>query len=658
MSALPAQLLIVLVLLVLGCYAPGLLLVRRLRWFPARGLETLCASVALSLVLLWLAVWTLYLAVPPSAFVAASWSLAAAIVACAVAGARDTTSLLRSPRVRHSLVAFAALFGWTLLVLLTIRNYSGAIWVGDWLEHFQRSLFFLHHFPISTPIYKNYVLPARPPMMNVLAAFFMAVTTDRYEIFQLVFAFLNLLPFLACCLALPLLTRGRRFSLGPLTALFALNPAFMENATYAWTKLLTAFFVIFALTLYLRACRKRDSVRMTLAFVCLAAGLLVHYSAGPYVVFLAAHYLVFVWRHRPAPTKELAWVAVASAALLLTWFGWSITAYGLTSTLSSNTAVTSTKKIQGSNLEKVVLNTLDSVVPRILYQPEAAQTFAQPYHPGFVRDIVFLFYNTNLIFSMGLIGGPAVTFLVIATLRRKPDTRHRTAAFERTFWILLIAFSVAIGLAVVGERDLFGVAHLTLIPLELLGLTLLAGRFFTSRTLACLLVAGCAIDFGAGIFLQERMQHLENSPGHTYFTGLAFGRGQFLIGDPGPDSVGPAAWNNWMVKRQIRYARQWLAAGLAFRPGDPALAQARTDLRIAIDEVLKEDDTYFRGWYRQHGGEIQMLGDIVPADATLYALPLAALALLFAMAKAVPGAALAVARSAVSPQRRRDRQGA
>ena len=54
-----------------------------------------------------------------------------------------------------------------------IRNYSGALWSGDWLEHFQRSLFFLHHFPKDTPIYGEYLLPARPPMMNVLAAFFL-----------------------------------------------------------------------------------------------------------------------------------------------------------------------------------------------------------------------------------------------------------------------------------------------------------------------------------------------------------------------------------------------------------------------------------------------------------------------------------------------------
>src|SRR5262249_47648714 len=66
-------------------------------------------------------------------------------------------------RVRQALVGFAFLFGWTLLALAIIRVYNGARWGGDWLEHFQRTLFFLHHFPVNTEIFGPYNLPARPP---------------------------------------------------------------------------------------------------------------------------------------------------------------------------------------------------------------------------------------------------------------------------------------------------------------------------------------------------------------------------------------------------------------------------------------------------------------------------------------------------------------
>ena len=175
------------------------------------------------------------------------------------------------------------------------------------------------------------------------------MTQDRFEIFQFVFAFLNLLVFLPCCLAIPVLVRVRRVSILPLVGIFAMNPAVMENATYTWTKSLTAFFVVLAVCLYLSGWRKRDSVRLTAAFVALAAGLLVHYSAGPYCVFFALHYLLVVFRTRPSKWKELAAIAIACGVLLFTWFGWSIAEYGVKPTFASNTSITLAEKVEGSS---------------------------------------------------------------------------------------------------------------------------------------------------------------------------------------------------------------------------------------------------------------------------------------------------------------------
>jgi hypothetical protein len=200
---------------------------------------------------------------------------------------------------------------------------------------------------------------------------------------------------------------------------------------------------------------------------------------------------------------------------------------------------------------------------------------------------------------------------------------------ERNFWLMLIGFSLLIGLAVVGERDYFGVAHLTLVPLELLGITLLAAKFISRRWIAYLIVAGCAIDFSMGVFLHARVQHLDNTAGHTYFTGLSYDHGQFFIGAAGPDSMNMAAWRNWMGKHQVALCRQWLATGEAYHRGDPAFEQAKVDLRAAIAERLQEDDTIWHGWYRRHGGEFELLGDhFGGSDATPVLLVLAAIGLL------------------------------
>ena len=649
-SVLLLQLLLTLILLAVCSFAPGFLFVRRLRW---SGLEKLCGSVALSLVLLWLAAWGIYILAQPALY----YGLAAACGVAAIVVARDALRLFRGLRVRRAVAGYAFLLAWTLLVLAIIRNYSGALWSGDWLEHFQRTLFFLRPFAKDSPIFGLYLLPARPPMMNVLAAFFLAVTQDRFEIFQFIFVFLNLLVFLPCCLAIPVLVRVRKFSLLPLIGIFAMNPVVMQNATYTWTKLLTAFFVVLAVCLYLSGWRKRDSVRLTGAFVSLAAGLLVHYSAGPYCVFFALHYLLVLFRARPAKWKELAAIAILCGFLLFTWFGWSLAEYGVKPTFASNTSLTPQTQYQGSNLAKIAGNVLDSIVPRIAYSPSLVHVFDQPYTPAMVRDNVFLFYQTNLIFSMGLIGGPLVVWFVIAAFRS-----GKGLGSERNFWLMLIGLSLLIGLAVVGERDYSGVAHLTLVPLELLGLTLLSARFFSRRLVAYLIIAGCAIDFSLGIFFHVRIQHLDNTAQHTYFTGLSYDRGQFVIGAPGPESLNISAWRNWLGKHQMAYCEKWLAMGESYRRGDPAVEAARADLRTAIAEQMKEDGTVWHGWYARHGGEIELIGDHFGGDAASVLLVLVAIGLLSKMAllaktTTLPAprliaAAAAKPRSSRSPRKR------
>src|SRR5579883_2067373 len=267
---LAIQLCAVFVLLVICSFAPGFFFVRHFRWTP---LEKLCGSVGLSLICLYASTFAVY------DFTGRQQAIFLAAVSgvCLVLGLLAWNHLRRLAAiasVRRVLAGFGFLFFWTFLLLAMIRNYSGAWWSGDWVEHFQRTLFFVHHFPHNTFMHGNYMVPARPPMMNILGAFFLAQTADRFEIFQFVFAFLNLLPFLPCCLMLPALIPGKsRRKVLPLVALFALNPMVMENVTYAWTKLLTAFFVILGCWFYLAGIRKgeRGRGRIIMAFTLLAA---------------------------------------------------------------------------------------------------------------------------------------------------------------------------------------------------------------------------------------------------------------------------------------------------------------------------------------------------------------------------------------------------
>ncbi len=589
-----AQIALTLASLAVCSFAPGFLLVRRLPWRP---LEKLCGAVALSLILVYIVAWAVF------CFAQGSETGIFRAVTCAAAALaiwqwRDIRRLALSFGARQALLGYGFLLVWSVPALAMIRNFSGAGWRGDWIEHFQRSLFFLHHLPTDIDIAGGYILPARPPFMNLLAAFFMGTSADTFEIFQLVFTFLNLLAFLPCCLLLRALVRSRRARFLPLTALFALNPMMMENSWYPWTKLLAVFFVLFALWLYLAGLRKRDSLRIVAAFVSLAAGLLVHYSAGPYVIFLAGHYLFRAFLKRPNKVRELAAIGIGAGLLLATWFGWSVSAYGAHGTFESNTSVTSSQQYQGSTAGKIAGNLLNTVLPAILHDPESLTMFDQPNKWGELRDNGFVLYQTNLIFGMGLIGGPFALWMLFRAFRSPARLP------ERGFWLAFIPIVIVLGIAVVGERDLMGLAHLTLIPLEALGITLIAACFPWTRTVTLFLLAGCAIDFSLGIFLQERVQNMQNTPDRTIYSGLTIENNRVLTGAEGPDALGGAAWVNWFWKSRDELHQQWIAE-LGTMPQTPSVRRFADEMRTEIGKNSRN----FGGWYGRHGGHITFLGD-------------------------------------------------
>jgi 4-amino-4-deoxy-L-arabinose transferase-like glycosyltransferase len=614
MQMLALKLLLVIGLLLVCSFAPGFFFLRNVRWRP---LEKLCGSVGLSLLLLYLVFWAIYCLGPsghemPHRLLAL---VSAACLALGVASRRQMMSLFAALHVRQALIGFSFLLLWTLVLLAMIRNYSGAAWVVDWQEHFQRSLFFLHRFPTDTPIFQGYQLPARPPMMNVLGAFFLAQTADRYEIFQVVFTFLNLLMFLPCCLIVSELAGARRTSTAPLialTALFALNPMVMQNVTYSWTKSLAAFYVVLALCFYLAAWRKNDSGRMIAAFIALSAGVLVHYSAGIYCLFLTLHYLLFLFWKRSRPWRELATIAAACGFLLATWFGWSVAVYGSHATLASNSSVTSSQEYAGSNFRKVAANEIDSVVPVFFRDHSPLQRFRQPTLAGTVRDDAFVFYQTNVIFAMGLIGGPLILWYLYRALFR----RRRANALS-VFWLAMILFCLVVGIASVGEKDPLGVAHLTLLPLEILGLSLLAAMFPLPRILLILVVAGCLIDFSLGVFLHAHIESLENTPQKTVFSGLRLAGNNAYLNEPTPYSLSQYAWTNWYHKHQYALTEDWLLELSRYRPGDDRFLQHSAAQRGELERSLNEDQVYWHGWYAGHNGTITLLGDDVAGESGL-----------------------------------------
>jgi hypothetical protein len=628
MDMLLSQLGLLLILLPVCSFAPGFYLVRKLRWRP---LEKLCGSVGLSLLLLYLVSWAIYCLTPRGDAMPVH-ALPFVIVtlicgALAMASWKDIGRLAQARSVRGTVAGFGFLLVWTGLLMVIIRNYSGGGWAGDWLEHFQRSLFFLQHFPADTRIVGGYHLSARPPMMNLLAAFFMAQTADRFELFQTVFAFLNLLLFLPCCLIMPSLGKKAARRTWLLALLFATSPLVMQNATYSWTKAAAAFYVVLALCFYVAGWRRQDRGRTTAAFVALAAGLLAHYSAGPYVAILTLHYLAWVFPHRRQKWRELAGIAVPCGLLLGTWLVWSIAVYGMEVTFASNTTVTASREYAGGAAEKFAGNLLDTIVPVVARDPSLMRMFDQPNFAGKLRDWAFLFYQVNVIFGMGLVGGPMVLWLLYMLFQRKrrdppPGIQRRTGkaagqtrdpagpVAQKRFWLILIVISVLLGVAVVGERDRFGSAHLTMLSLEALGLSMLAAVIpLRRRFFAILLLGGCLVDFSLGVLLQARVESLENTAKATLFSGLAIEGGAIRLAAFGPNALSQAAFSNWYYKHRLAFLLGMLQGLDDRHDNGPAYRGIRSQISALIAKARTDDAGMWQNWYQRHDGEMTFLGD-------------------------------------------------
>jgi hypothetical protein len=115
---------------------------------------------------------------------------------------------------------------------------------------------------------------------------------------------------------------------------------------------------------------------------------------------------------------------------------------------------------------------------------------------GALRDSCFLVYQLNPLLALGSVGFLAVINEAFAAARA-------AAARERRFWIATTAGFFLVSFTTYGDRDHYGIGHVCLQSLVLLGLAFLASRWERlGRGWRAALVAGWAVDFCLGIALQ------------------------------------------------------------------------------------------------------------------------------------------------------------
>jgi hypothetical protein len=473
---------------------PGALLLRSVAGDRLRPAEFLVGSVGLSLLLVYGATWTIYLLDAPRT----AHSVVAAVNVLALLGClpvlRDLFS--SSKELRRMLASWGLFSAFSLVLLALVRSHSGGGWEGDWLEHYQRALFFLDHGAHDTNFLEIWPLPSRPPLMNLIETHVLASTGRSYPAYQIVSTLLSALVILPALLLTRLFTRAPQ-RIGILGAIFVLNPMLAQNATYSWTKLFAAFYALAGIAFYVTGIKLGSRVRVVLGFVFLAGGVLVHYSIAPYFLFVAGWEAVRAFWSRGRALGDAAWAAAASAILLATWLGWSAATFGVRGTLASTSTVAQGAHFTAGGLAwNAVRNVWWTLIPHALLDVDRS-LIAQTSVWGQLRDTFFLTYQTNLVLGLGL-GGALLLFLP-----------RRRVASVRAFWIALTAFTAVTGIAVVSEVGTYGLAHLCLQALIVLGLTTAACRWGAlpawARRLAVVLFA---IDFALGIALQFALESL------------------------------------------------------------------------------------------------------------------------------------------------------
>ncbi|MDP9174874.1 MAG: hypothetical protein M3O30_13575 [Planctomycetota bacterium] len=484
-------------LLVVCSVGPGLLVVRGLRWSPV---EKLCGAMAASFILLYLASFVLFCFNAP---LSGYWCAAGLFALAGVINTHQMVVLVRFHQSRRVLIAFAAILAWDFLHLAMIRSYSGGLWGGDWYEHYERTCYFLHQHSNSFRYLTIYLLPARPPMMNAIIAFFgrlvgMNGNKLSFESYSLCCVFLNAFAFLPCCLLLRHFAHGGMRYVYVLAILFMLNPSIMENVTWTITKAFAAGFVVLGVCFYLRGLRGKEPTRIIAAAIFLAGGCLVHYSAVPFAMGIAVHYLwVLATKRRGLLEPMIA--SLAGAALMASWFGWAIAHFEMHDTFFSNSTATGTVKLTtGENIVKILENLFTSLVPHPL-SPIATGLFSRMQNLGDVRDYFFMMAQTTLPMMIGSASGLLAIYLFL--FKKWPDYR------ERRFWLFFVPFTFILATATNPELERYGAGHIASQSLATMGVALVTAWLMEARgwVFWCVM-AGLLVDYIFGVLLQFHLE--------------------------------------------------------------------------------------------------------------------------------------------------------
>ncbi len=432
--------------------------------------ERLCLGIAAALIALYLAGFGVFVAGLGTAWL---WCLPPAAIAAMVWRWRHILALCRDPETKSLLGHWGIFVLWTLGLLALVVSYSGGGWAGDWLEHYKRTLVFMQRESPHMHFLGSYTLTSRPPLANVVTALLMEFSPGRFADYQMFTALLGTLFFFPGWLFYRR-WRGTRGADALWTIVLMLNPLVAQNTTFAWTKLTCTFWILSGGYFLLRGVLDELGQRARIAgFLCLTAGLITHYSAGPWILAWLIAYAIWWLRHGGTRhVREAVAIAGLCALLAITWFGWAAHTFGWQDTGTSNSAAHEWQRQTLRDHWLVPIgNIVDTIVPHP-FRTMDKDIIYQLSRGGWVRDYFFNIYQTNLPLAAGF-GG---LFVILFNLLRPPPASVGMPRPEIRFWRWFLPFIIVAGIVVHTPAEGWGLAHICLQPLVIIGLAWIATR--------------------------------------------------------------------------------------------------------------------------------------------------------------------------------------
>ncbi len=391
--------------------------------------------------------------------------------------------------------------GWLLACLALIRHYSGGDWTNDWIGHYHRTQHILHQAPGDERFFATDPFPSRPPLLNTILAFVLAATGDTYAHFQVGMLCLGALALLPARLLLAELTSEHsQRAEAWLLVLFMASPTLTQNATFPWTKLGTAAWILLAGVETWRGLRHGRSRDLQWAGAFAGGAVASHYSAAIYLVVAVGTVAWLARRatHRRAILRALPIAAALFLLVMGTWLTWSITRFGWVTTFASNSTVSYAQ--EGDAVTAFWINLQRTMLPAGLL-PAADSPWNPPGNPwAAARDHAFHFYQGTL---PGLLGSGGLLLLLLGHRLWWPFLRrHGIAAVPAAALVLL-------GIAAHTQAGPWGVAHICLLTVALVFLPA-AAVMLTHLSLRArsLVAAALLLDFTMGVGLQLILEQI------------------------------------------------------------------------------------------------------------------------------------------------------